>query len=92
MQNYTFYNMAISDFRNFCFDPQKPNFDFSKIDAPQIQYFVDIQKNGIYIIELCATNVCTKFQANIFIFDCAMAHKPSNVYDVIFLILYFWNV
>ena len=45
----------------------------------------------MYIIEACAISMCTKFQANIFIFGCAMAQKPSNGNDVTFLKLDFWN-
>ena len=45
----------------------------------------DVQKTGIYIIELRVTNVCAQFQANIFIFGYAMAQKPSNGNDVTFL-------
>ena len=41
--------------------------------------------------ELCATSMCAKFQANIFIFGYAMAQKPSNGNDVTFLKLVFWN-
>ena len=37
------------------------------------------------IIELSVTNMCAKFQANIFIFCCAMAKNPSNGNDVTFL-------
>ena len=81
--------MAISDFQNFGFlTPKNQNFDFSKIDA---QNFIDIQKTGIYVIELCVTNRCTKFQANIFIFGCAMAQKPGKGDDVTFLNRIFWH-
>ena len=44
-----------------------------------------ILKNGVYIIELCANNRCTNFQANIFISDCAMAQWPGKGNDVTFL-------
>ena len=84
--------MSFSDFRNFGFlTPKNQNFNLSKICAQKIQNFIDIRKNGIYVIELCVTNCCTQFQANIFIFGCEMAHKPINGDDVIFLKLDFWN-
>ena len=84
--------MAISDFQNFGFlTPRNQNFDFSKINAQNFQHFIDIQKNGIYVIELCVTNRCTKFQANIFIFGCAMAQKPGKGDDVTFLNRIFWH-
>ena len=84
MQNYTFYKMAISDFRKFSFlTPTNNKIDFSKINAQKI-IFYRYPKNGIYIIELCATSMCTKFQANIFIFGCAIAQKPSNGNDITF--------
>ena len=77
--------MAISDFQNFGFlIPKNQNFDFSKINAQNFQNFIDIQKR-IHVIELCVTNRCTKFQANIFIFGCAMAQKPGEGDDVTFL-------
>ena len=41
-------------------------------------------KNRIHIIELSANSRCTKFQANIFIFGCAMAQKPGKGNDVAF--------
>ena len=78
--------MAISDFQNFGFLPPKnQNFHFSKINAQNFQNFIDIQKTGIYVIELCVTNRFTKFQANIFIFGCAMAQKLGEGDDVTFL-------
>ena len=37
--------MAISDFQNFVFfAPQNNNFDFSKMNAQNLQNFIDIQK------------------------------------------------
>ena len=53
--------------------------------------FTDIQKTGIYVIELSVASMCAKFQANIFIFGSAMAQKPSKGNDVTFLKLDFWN-
>ena len=83
--------MAISDFRNFGFlTPQKSKFRFfSKINTQKFQKFIDIQKTGIYVIELDVTNSCTTFQANIFIFGCAIAQKPGNGDDVIFILHFF---
>ena len=65
---------------------------FSKfwVFDPEKQFFYRY-KNGIYILELCATSMCTKFQANIFIFGCAMAQKPSDGNDVTFLKFDIWN-
>ena len=75
--------MAILDFQNFGFwTPKYQNFVFNK--CPKIQNFIDIQKTGINVIELCVTNSCTKLQANIFIFGCEMAQKPIDGNDVIF--------
>ena len=71
--------------------PKNQKFDFSKINAENFQNFIDIQKTGIYIIELCVTNMCTEFQANIFIFGCAMAQKPGEGDDVTFLNRIFWR-
>ena len=51
---------------------------------PKILNFIDIQKHRIRIIELCVTKRCTQFQANIFIFCCALAQKPIDSNDVIF--------
>ena len=42
-------------------------------------------------MELSATNICAKFQANAFIFDCAMPKKPGNDNDVTILKPDFWN-
>ena len=82
--------MAVTDFRKFwVFGPKNQNFAFSKINAPKFQNFIDIQKTGKYVIYV--TNRCTKFQANIFIFGCAMAQKPGKCDDVNFLIAFFWH-
>ena len=75
--------MAISDFRNFGVLTTKINISIFK-NAQKIQNFIDIQKTGIYDIELCVTNSCTKFQANIFIFGCEMAQKSIDGNEVIF--------
>ena len=78
--------MVVSDFLNFGFLTTKnQNLDLSKINAQKIQSFIDIRKTGIYVIELCVTNSCTKFQANIFLFGCEIAQKPIDGNDVIFL-------
>ena len=37
------------------------------------------------VIDLCVTNNCAKFQANIFIFGCEVAQKQIDGNDVIFL-------
>ena len=79
--------MAISDVGNFGFlTPKIKTSFFSKINAQKTQTFIDFQQTGIYIIELCVTNSCTKCQANNFIFCCEMAQKPISGNDVIF-----WN-
>ena len=52
------------------FDPQKLKLRFFKNNAKKSKICIDIQKTGIYIKELCATSMCAKFQANIFIFGC----------------------
>ena len=76
--------MTISDFQNFGFlTPKNQNFNFPKPNAQKIQIFIDI-KTGIYVIELCVPNMCTKLQANIFIFSCATAQKPGKCDDVTF--------
>ena len=83
--------MAISGFKNFGFlTPENQNIDFSKINTKNFQHFIDI-KNGIYIIEICVTNRCTKFQPNIFIFGCAMTQKLDEGDDVTFLNRIFWH-
>ena len=76
--------MAISNLQNFrILTPQNQNFDILKINTQNFQNFIDI-KNGTYAIELYVTNRCTEFQANIFIFGCAMAQKPGEGDDVTF--------
>ena len=79
--------MAISDFRKlWALTPQKQNFDFfQKINAKKKTKKCRYSKTGICIIEISVTNMCTKFQANIFIFCCTMTKKPSNGNDAIFL-------
>ena len=74
------------------FDHQNHNFDFSKLNAQNLQFFYRYRKTGIHVIELCVTNRCTKFQANIFIFGCAMAQKPGEGDDVTFLNRIFWHL
>ena len=59
--------------------PEKPN-------------ILCISKNGIYVIELCVTKSCTKFQANIFTFGFEMAQKPSDGNDVNILKLRFFGI
>ena len=44
-----------------------------------------------HLLELCVTNSCTTFQANIFIFGCEMAQKPIDGNDIISLNLIFLN-
>ena len=83
--------MAISDVWNFGFLTPKKQFQFFKNKCTKNPKFYRYPKNGIYVIELCVTNSCTKFQANIFIFGCEMAQKPIDGNDVIFLKLDFWN-
>ena len=92
MSNYTLNQMGISEFWNFWFLTSKNKiFDFLKINTQKIKIFTDIQKTGVHAIELSVTNMCAKFQANIFIFGCAIAQKPSNSSEVSFLRLDFWN-
>ena len=70
MRHYTLYKMAISDFRNFwLFTHRNQNFDFSKINAHKIENVEDI-KTGMYIIELCANNRCTKFSQYLYFWLC----------------------
>ena len=70
--------MSISDLRNFWFfDPKNQKFDFSIVDAQNI-HKTDIRKTEIYVIELCVTNSCTKYQANSLIFGCEMVQKPID--------------
>ena len=77
--------MAISDFQNCGFlIPKNNKFRFFKNKCPKIQNFIDIQKNGVYVIELCVTNGCTKCQASIFIFGCEMVQKPIDGTVIIF--------
>ena len=67
-----------------CFSTPKIKISiFFKNKCPKI-IFYRYPKTGMYIIELRATSMCTKFQANTFIFGCAMAQKPSNDNDVTF--------
>ena len=82
-------NSYIGFSKLWVFDPKIQRFDFSKINAQKIQKFIDIQKTRIYVIELRITNSCIKFQANIFLFGCAMAQKPGKCDDVTFLIDFF---
>ena len=78
--------MAISNFQNFgCLTPKNHNFDVSKINVPKIHFFIDILETEIYVIELCVTNSCTKFEANILIFCREMVQKPIDRNGVIFL-------
>ena len=69
--------------KNLVYDPNKLKFRFSKINSFKI-IFEDIQNTGIYSIQLYSNNQCTKFQANIFIFGCAMTQKPGEDDDVTF--------
>ena len=79
------YKMAFSNFQNCGFlTPKIKILFFFKNKCPKIPKIIDIQKNGLYVIELCVINRCTQFQANIFIFscECAMAQKPGQGDDV----------
>ena len=42
--------------------------------------------------ELYTSNMCTKFEANIFIFGCARPQKPSKDDDVTFAKRRFWQI
>ena len=92
MPYYTLYEIAISDFRNFCiFNPKNRISIFSRNKCPKNIFLIDNQKQNVHIIGLCAVNMCTKFHANIFIFACAYVQTPSNGSDVTFWKLDFWN-
>ena len=70
----------------------------SKISAHKIIIFEVSQNRDVYnvqttqltgglcfklcTIEICTNNRCTKFQANIFIFGCAVAKRPGKGGDV----------
>ena len=70
MRHYTLYKMATSDFQIFWLLTFKnQNFDFSKINAYKIENVEDI-KTGMYIIELCANNICTKFSQYLYCWLC----------------------
>ena len=90
MPNRCLNKMVISDFTLFWFlNPKNQQFIFlSKINSYQIGLFEHI-KNGLYSIELYSNNQCTTFEANIFIFGCAMAQQPSKGDDVTILKRYF---
>ena len=49
-------------------DSKKAKCIFQKEMPPKIQNFIGNRKTGTYVMELCVTKSCTKFQANIFIF------------------------
>ena len=84
MPDYTFYKIAIADFRNFWFlTPNNQNYDFFKINANKIKN-EDTHTTAIHVVELRANNRCTKCLANIFIFGGAMAQKPDKGNDVTF--------
>ena len=85
MPNYTLYKTAITDFRTFWF--LSPHFFRNK--CLTIFFYTYPENRKMFIIDLCGTNMCTKFQANIFIFGRARAQKQSNCYDVTFLKLDF---
>ena len=65
--------MGISEFQQKKMTPKNQNFDFSKIKSDKIDILEYIQKTGKYRIKLYNNDQCAKFQANIFIFGCAMA-------------------
>ena len=72
MQNKTPYKIFFSELKKN--EPQKLTFCF----FPNIYDYKIVLKtseNGMYSIELGTNNRCTQFQANIFIFGCAMAKK-----------------
>ena len=90
MQNYTFYKMATSDFRNFWFlTPKKQNFVFSKLNAQKFKKH-RYKKRKIYYRAMCYQHVHKISNQHLF-FGCAMAQNPSNGNDVTFLKLGFWN-
>ena len=67
------------------FWPQKAKFRFFQKWMPTKSFFYRYPKNGTTIIDLSVTKMCTKFQANIFMFCRAMVQNQSNGYDVTFL-------
>ena len=74
------------------FRPPPIKIRFFKHKYLQNQNFDYSLKIVLHIIELYSNNQCTKFQANIFIFGCAMAQKPCKGDDTTFLKRNFWHV
>ena len=85
MQMYTFYKMAISDFQNFVFWPQKSECRFLKNKCPKIKILINIQKTE-YILQSYVRPACVQNFKPISLFWLTMVQKPSNGNDVIF-----WN-
>ena len=71
-------------FEIFDFCSPKIKISIFQINAPKIKNFTNIQKPGIYVIELSVTNMCAKFQPNTFIFGCAMAQNRVMVLRSLF--------
>ena len=76
MPNYTHWKMAISDFQIFWFRYVKFKIYIFKINIHKIENFEDILKPE-YMLKnyVPTTGRYTEFQANVFIFVCAMAPK-----------------
>ena len=68
-------------------DPKVPNFNFPKKNyCLQNPTFLSYPKNGIYVIEVHANNIHTRFQSNILGFGCPIArNKTGKGDDVTFL-------
>ena len=62
-----------------------------KNKCTKIPQYYKYSKTGVSVIDLCITNSCTKFQANIFTFGCAMAQKPGKGDDLTYLNRIFWH-
>ena len=79
----TLQNGCLGFLKFLLFEPQSQNFDCPKASECKFKMLKN-SKNGIYRIEQCTNNRCTKFQANVFIFDYAMAYKPGKLGAVTF--------
>ena len=47
--------------------------------------FLELLKNGMYVVKQHTNNSYTKFQSDPFLFGCAMVKKPGKGDDVTFL-------
>ena len=84
MRHYALYEMAVSDFRNFCLSTVKnQNFDFSKNKCPQSWKSLRYKKRNLYYRYVPKTGVQNFKLASSF-FGCAMIQKPGKGNDVTF--------